>query len=347
MGARRLAIAAVAVRPARRRRHAPVPQLAVADRPLEDPGQPATHTVRARRLPRAGGRLDVAAARRPPLDGLRPGDDRVADAAAGGCGDRAATDRHHRAQPPACARQGPLAGRAANGLPGHLPPPPGLADGGRDQPDPVPAVCQSPQPSRVGHRGPGVSQRELGRRGLLSQHGGGVVATVSCRARRAIRWKRRSVDRGAVRAPVARLPRHRVLDQPGPACREGVSGLRCGRGRASSRCTPHLAVLRDVRHGREQPAAAGQLPGGPQARSWRAAPRRPMSACTCSPPSAPADFGWIGTIEAVERLEATLADLDRLQRFRGHFYNWYDTGTFGRWSRATCPRSTAATSPRT
>ncbi len=30
------------------------------------------------------------------------------------------------------------------------------------------------------------------------------------------------------------------------------------------------------------------------------------------------DFGWTGTIDAVERLEATLATLDRLQRFRGH-----------------------------
>jgi cyclic beta-1,2-glucan synthetase len=37
------------------------------------------------------------------------------------------------------------------------------------------------------------------------------------------------------------------------------------------------------------------------------------------------DFGWIGTVEAVERLEATLVTLKRLQRFRGHFYNWYDT----------------------
>ncbi len=37
------------------------------------------------------------------------------------------------------------------------------------------------------------------------------------------------------------------------------------------------------------------------------------------------DFGWIGTIEAVERLEATLETMGRLQRFRGHFYNWYDT----------------------
>jgi cyclic beta-1,2-glucan synthetase len=37
------------------------------------------------------------------------------------------------------------------------------------------------------------------------------------------------------------------------------------------------------------------------------------------------DFGWAGTIETAERLEATLGTLQRLQLFRGHLYNWYDT----------------------
>ncbi len=37
------------------------------------------------------------------------------------------------------------------------------------------------------------------------------------------------------------------------------------------------------------------------------------------------DFGWIGAQEAIERLEATLATMDGMERFRGHFYNWYDT----------------------
>jgi cyclic beta-1,2-glucan synthetase len=37
------------------------------------------------------------------------------------------------------------------------------------------------------------------------------------------------------------------------------------------------------------------------------------------------DYGWISTREMVERLEATLATMGSLQRFRGHFYNWYDT----------------------
>ena len=37
------------------------------------------------------------------------------------------------------------------------------------------------------------------------------------------------------------------------------------------------------------------------------------------------DFSWLGTTEAAERLEATLSTMGRLARFRGHFYNWYDT----------------------
>jgi cyclic beta-1,2-glucan synthetase len=37
------------------------------------------------------------------------------------------------------------------------------------------------------------------------------------------------------------------------------------------------------------------------------------------------EFGWLGTLDAVERLEATLATMQRLERFRGHFYNWYGT----------------------
>ena len=37
------------------------------------------------------------------------------------------------------------------------------------------------------------------------------------------------------------------------------------------------------------------------------------------------DFGWIGTVDAIERLEATLGTMNGLERFRGHFYNWYDT----------------------
>ena len=37
------------------------------------------------------------------------------------------------------------------------------------------------------------------------------------------------------------------------------------------------------------------------------------------------DFGWISVLEAAERLEQTLHSLGQLPRFKGHFYNWYDT----------------------
>lgn len=39
------------------------------------------------------------------------------------------------------------------------------------------------------------------------------------------------------------------------------------------------------------------------------------------------DFGWAGTHAAVSRLEACMATLQQLQRYRGHLYNWYDTQT--------------------
>jgi cyclic beta-1,2-glucan synthetase len=37
------------------------------------------------------------------------------------------------------------------------------------------------------------------------------------------------------------------------------------------------------------------------------------------------DFGWLGMHETAERLDATLTAMNGLERFRGHFYNWYDT----------------------
>jgi cyclic beta-1,2-glucan synthetase len=39
------------------------------------------------------------------------------------------------------------------------------------------------------------------------------------------------------------------------------------------------------------------------------------------------DFGYTGTLELVERLGLTFKTLDRLPKFRGHFFNWYDTKT--------------------
>ncbi len=37
------------------------------------------------------------------------------------------------------------------------------------------------------------------------------------------------------------------------------------------------------------------------------------------------DFGYLTVIQLVERLEKTLASIDKLQKFRGHLLNWCDT----------------------
>ncbi|HEY9381677.1 MAG TPA: glucoamylase family protein, partial [Burkholderiales bacterium] len=37
------------------------------------------------------------------------------------------------------------------------------------------------------------------------------------------------------------------------------------------------------------------------------------------------DFGWSGTTQTVERLEATFDAMQKLPRFKGHFLNWYGT----------------------
>ena len=39
------------------------------------------------------------------------------------------------------------------------------------------------------------------------------------------------------------------------------------------------------------------------------------------------DFGYVGTIELAERLGLTIKSLEKIERFRGHFLNWYDTKT--------------------
>ncbi len=37
------------------------------------------------------------------------------------------------------------------------------------------------------------------------------------------------------------------------------------------------------------------------------------------------EFGWLGLSDSVEKIEATLATITRLEKYRGHLYNWYDT----------------------
>jgi cyclic beta-1,2-glucan synthetase len=37
------------------------------------------------------------------------------------------------------------------------------------------------------------------------------------------------------------------------------------------------------------------------------------------------DFGWLGTLDVLDRLGATFESMKSLERFQGHFYNWYET----------------------
>jgi len=37
------------------------------------------------------------------------------------------------------------------------------------------------------------------------------------------------------------------------------------------------------------------------------------------------DFGWIGTLAALERMEATLSSMQKMAKFKGHLFNWYGT----------------------
>ncbi|MDW6024148.1 glucoamylase family protein [Mesorhizobium sp. BAC0120] len=39
------------------------------------------------------------------------------------------------------------------------------------------------------------------------------------------------------------------------------------------------------------------------------------------------DFGWISLADAVQRLEATIGTIEKLETYRGHLYNWYETRT--------------------
>ena len=39
------------------------------------------------------------------------------------------------------------------------------------------------------------------------------------------------------------------------------------------------------------------------------------------------DFGWLGLNEAIDRVSGTLDTVERMEKDRGHLYNWYDTRT--------------------
>ena len=110
-----------------------------------------------------------------------------------------------------------------------------------------------------------------------------------------------------------------------PAMAGCQSAIGHGRTGTAAHRTPDLALLRDLRRRRKITCFRRTTSRKNRSRCWPIGLPPPISDCTCcrwSPPAISA--GWV-SIETVERLEATLGTMNGLERFRGHFYNWYDT----------------------
>ena len=57
------------------------------------------------------------------------------------------------------------------------------------------------------------------------------------------------------------------------------------------------------------------------------------------------ELGFIDAGELAERIESTLATIEKLDRFEGHLFNWYDSGLWRLSTRDTSRRWIAAISP--
>ena len=258
--------------------------------------------ARCRRRPRRsrcspGWTLPLAGRAR--LDRLRPADDRAADAPAGRRGDLSRGAPASRCAATSRALGADLALALAQiALARRLPRASGLADGRRDRAHAVPAVRHAAGTARMDHGGAGQrSARGSTCSASTGAMAGGVVARRSSAL--VVVWRL-----GARRWPLAAAVRcccgsPRRRSRAGSAARRAIAGSRAGlagrRARAAADRAAHLALLRDLRHGGRQHAAAGQFPGGSRRRSSRTAPRRPTSASICCRRSRARDFGWIGT----------------------------------------------------
>src|SRR6185312_5434687 len=138
---------------------------------------------------------------------------------------------------------------------------------------------------------------------------------------------RRAADRGAgvaaaagagagvaAAAAVAAVARHRLVDQPAAAPARRVRAQRGADAFPARAGAADLGVLRQPRQRGGALAAAGQSAGA-------ARPGHRASHL------ADYDFGFLGAGRLLERTRDTLATMRQLPRYRGHFYNWYDTQT--------------------
>ena len=300
------------------------------DRPLEDARQSAPHAVGAARRPGPARRLAAAASRR---------------RSSGRCSSLATIvlpPHRSRSSPPSrraarasrspatCARSAATCGSRStlSALIDHLPGAPGLADGRCDRPHAVPPVRQPPQPARMGSgRAGGSRPRRLDLAGFYRRMAG---APGDRRRRRcSLAW-----SSGSGTWPLAGRFRGccgwpRRPSRAGSACRRSIAGRNAAvRRRRAARCgSPRAAPGASSRPSSRRPTTCCRptISRKTRRRRWRTAPRRPISVSISCRSSARATSAGSAPREAVERLEATLATMSGMERFRGHFYNWYDT----------------------
>jgi len=84
-----------------------------------------------------------------------------------------------------------------------------------------------------------------------------------------------------------------------------------------------MEVLRDIRGAHKPLASAGQLSGEPRSVVANGTSPTNMGLSLLANLAA-YDFGYISAGKLIERTSSSLQTMKVLERFQGHFYNWYD-----------------------
>jgi cyclic beta-1,2-glucan synthetase len=97
-----------------------------------------------------------------------------------------------------------------------------------------------------------------------------------------------------------------------------------------------VAVLRGVRHG-GRPIGCRRTTSSRIPVWWsRRAPVRRTSAWRLLADLAAYDFGYCSAAQFLARTQRTFETLSRMERYRGHFFNWYDTRSLAPLHPALC-----------
>ena len=237
----------------------------------------------------------------------------------------AASCRRSPPQSPPCACRR----LAARGHPDRsfdrVPARPSLANGRRDRADAGAAIRDAPSSSRMDDGGAIAASPRLDLLGFYRGMAGGTVLGLFVAAARARSGAIVVADSPPIRIPLAGSAGAGFAGQPIADPR--ASGSRSpNRRRATCASSPVGPGASSRRSSPPRTTCCRRIISRKlQGRSSRIGHRRRISAFTCSPPIAARDFGWAGTMETVERLEATFASMQKLRRFKGHFFNWYGT----------------------